>query len=213
MSTSSEKYDADYFERGLETGKSLYQNYRWLPDLTIPMAHHISAHMGLRPGDEVLDYGCSKGFLVKALRLIGIHAYGCDISSYAIKNADPDIKQYCLRMTDSVDTIPFTRHWDALICKDVLEHMTEAELEYFIHQSKMARRALHVVPLGDGERYVIPEYEGDTTHIIRKPEIWWIDQFEGAGWRLKTFAFKLTGIKDNWTSKYPRGNGFFLLER
>jgi SAM-dependent methyltransferase len=214
MSTLCEQYDADYFERGPQTGKSLYERYRWLPDLTIPMAHFLVMHMGLRPGDAVLDYGCSKGYLVKALRLLGIHAYGCDVSRYAIENADPEVKEYCYHMRHAEDPQPFVRHWDAIISKDVLEHLELNTLELFTRRSMMATRALHVIPLGNEEhKYVCPEYELDRTHIIRCPEIWWMDQFESAGWKLKTFAFKLSGIKDRWTSRYPRGNGFFLLEQ
>ena len=38
---SSEKYDKDYFKNGIASGKSCYSNYRWLPELTIPMAYNI----------------------------------------------------------------------------------------------------------------------------------------------------------------------------
>ena len=31
-------FDEDYYERGAETGKSLYSHYRWMPELTIPMS-------------------------------------------------------------------------------------------------------------------------------------------------------------------------------
>ena len=41
-------YNGDYFERGAETGVSLYSNYRWLPELTIPMCHHIIQFLNLK---------------------------------------------------------------------------------------------------------------------------------------------------------------------
>ena len=40
-----EYFNEDYYERGAETGKSLYSHYRWMPELTIPMAHHIAKYM------------------------------------------------------------------------------------------------------------------------------------------------------------------------
>ena len=46
----------------------------------------------LRKGDKVLDIGCAKGFFVNDLVDKGIDAYGIDISSYAIKNCHPKIK-------------------------------------------------------------------------------------------------------------------------
>ena len=67
-----EDYDEDYFERGLSSGKSGYDNYRWLPELTIKFAYKIIKELNLREGDRVLDYGCAKGFFVKALRILDI---------------------------------------------------------------------------------------------------------------------------------------------
>ena len=55
----NKQYDADYFLRGKETGKSLYENYRWLPDLTTPMVCSIISHLGIRSGDTILDFGCA----------------------------------------------------------------------------------------------------------------------------------------------------------
>jgi hypothetical protein len=32
----SSYYDADYYLDGLNSGKSNYENYSWMPDLTLP---------------------------------------------------------------------------------------------------------------------------------------------------------------------------------
>lgn len=177
------------------------------------MCHFIVQHMGLRPGDLVLDYGCAKGFVCRALRLLGINAYGCDISEYAISHCDPAVREYLCLMSNPNDPSPFVKSYDAIISKDTLEHLDVESLDIFLKRSRKAKRALHVIPLGNEDgKYVVPEYEQDATHILRKPEWWWVDRFEFHGWKMKTFAFNLAGIKDNWTSRYPRGNGFFLLE-
>ncbi len=49
-----EFYDRDYYERGLASGKSNYDNYRWIPELTFPMAMTIIDVLGIRRGDRVL---------------------------------------------------------------------------------------------------------------------------------------------------------------
>jgi len=69
------KYDEEYFESGLATGKSCYLNYRWLPELTIKMAHNIIRYLDLKENEKILDYGCAKGYLVKAFRILDIEAY------------------------------------------------------------------------------------------------------------------------------------------
>ncbi len=87
-------YDADYYERGVESGKSCYSNYRWLPELTIPMAMVLIDTLGIRPDQRVLDFGCAKGFVTKALRMLRRDAWGIDISRYALSQAPEDIKPY-----------------------------------------------------------------------------------------------------------------------
>ena len=86
-----EYFNEDYYERGAETGKSLYSHYRWMPELTIPMAHHIAKYMDLHESEKVLDFGCAKGFTVKALRLLGYKAFGVDVSQYAFDEMDAKV--------------------------------------------------------------------------------------------------------------------------
>jgi cyclopropane fatty-acyl-phospholipid synthase-like methyltransferase len=206
-------YDKDYFENGVATGKSGYDNYRWLPELTIKLAYNIIKYLGIKDEHAVLDYGCAKGYLVKALRILDIDAYGADISEYAINMADSDVRQYC-RLINSTGGLPFERKFDWLITKDVLEHMTEDVLGEFLKISRSsAVNSFHVVPLGHGDgHYIVPSYDLDLTHTIAQPADWWIDKFTHAGWKLKSFSHCVPGVKENWTSQFEKGNGFFVLE-
>ena len=87
------KYDEDYYENGLAKGISGYENYRWIPELTYPMAYSICKSLKIKKNDKVLEYGCAHGFLVKALNDFNIDTYGVDISSYALSKVDPGIKK------------------------------------------------------------------------------------------------------------------------
>ena len=80
-------FDKEYFERGPMTGRSLYTNYRWLPELTLPLCHHIVRYCGIQEEDRILDFGCAKGYTVLGLRMLGYEAYGVDVSKYAISEA------------------------------------------------------------------------------------------------------------------------------
>ena len=103
---AQELYDREYFENGIITGKSCYQNYRWMPETTIKMAFNIIKYLHLPEGARFLDFGCAKGYLVKALRLLDIDAYGCDVSKYTIEMADAESQDYCKLVTDS-SILPF----------------------------------------------------------------------------------------------------------
>ena len=202
-------FDEEYYERGISSGKSGYQDYHWMPERTIKFAHRIIKELDLREKDRVLDFGCAKGFMTKAFRILDIDAWGCDISKYAIKNVDPEVKKYCKIMRSG--KIPFDFKFRWTIAKDVFEHLTEKQLRSTLEEiTRKSENLFMIVPLGDGKRYIIPQYENDVTHILREPREWWEDKLEQAGWNLNKFSFLITGMKDNWAYS-KKGNGFFFL--
>jgi SAM-dependent methyltransferase len=207
-------YDEDYFENGIVAGKSCYINYQWMPELTIKMAHNLIKHLEIKEGTRVLDYGCAKGFLVKALRILDIEAFGCDISNYAINKVDPEVRNFCKLMKYET-SIPFRNKFDWLISKDVLEHMEEKKINRFLDNAHgFTNKMFHIIPLANGQdKYVIPEYELDISHVLRENLNWWKEKFESKGWRIADFKYSVKGIKDNWTSRYKKGNAFFVLAK
>ena len=116
-----EYFNEDYYERGAETGKSLYSHYRWMPELTIPMAHHIAKDMDLHEDEKVLDFGCAKGFTVKALRLLGYKAYGVDVSEYAISQIEENTRRWCGVIKPQEPLVCAEGGYDWILCKDILE--------------------------------------------------------------------------------------------
>lgn len=211
--SNAEQFDLDYYENGVITGKSGYMNYQWMPELTIKLAYNIIKYLNIKEDEKVLDYGCAKGYLVKALRLLDVNAYGVDISNYAIKLSDAEVRDYCLLVSES-DPLPSEECYDWLVTKDVLEHMPESTLDDFLEKSRLvAKKSFHVVPLGDAnDKYIVPEYENDITHVLAKPKEWWQRKFESHGWEVESFSHKVRGIKENWTNRYEQGNGFFILK-
>lgn len=198
-------FDEDYYERGVEKGLSGYENYRWLAHYVMPMANYLKQRY--MHGTTFLDYGCAKGYLVKALRLLDVFAYGYDISEYAIKNCDPDVKDYC--STKALVTV------DYVIAKDILEHVPEEEMQTVLSHinTLCSSGVIAVIPLGDNDKFRIREYEIDKTHVTKKDEVWWIKQFQAAGFVLDEFHYKLDGFKDNWSDKHPCGNGIFFFSK
>ena len=201
--TSPDKhlFTKEYYEDGIRKHISGYENYKWMPTRSIPEALDIQENFKIK---TCVDYGCAKGFLVNALRIIGCDAYGEDISEYAIKNCPESVREYI--------SLPNDKFYDLLICKDVLEHVEEKDLPEVLGKIKAkSNKFFFVIPLGDDNRFRIREYEVDITHVTKKDEEWWINLFESQGFKLDKFSYSLGSVKEKWTETYPYGNGVFIL--
>lgn len=83
----AKEYGEMYWDGPREYGYGGYRDDgRWHP-----VACDIVAHFGLKPGCRVLDVGCGKGFLVKALLAQSMEAFGLDISFYALTHCAPEV--------------------------------------------------------------------------------------------------------------------------
>lgn len=207
MNNFSNVFNREYFEDGVRNRVSAYENYRWMPERTIREASSIINNIQFT---TVLDYGCAKGFMVYALRLLGKDAYGVDVSEYAITNCHEKVKKY-LDVINSAEEL--YGGWDLIIAKDVLEHIPKEIIPSVLSEFRRRCKNLFVaVPLGDGKRYRIREYEMDVTHIVREPEEWWLTTIVDAGFKIKYFDYEFGHLKENWTKPHPYGNAFIVAE-
>lgn len=201
------EFDEDYFERGPETGKSCYRDYRWLPELTVPMVRSIMDYCNIRAGDTVLDFGCAKGYVVRAFRTLDIDAYGVDISHYAIGHCDPSIRPFVARI-DGVGDIGGDYDW--LFAKDVMEHVAQSDIAPVLeHLSQICRHAFFVIPLGDGVEFTAEKNNHDVTHKTAMPIGWWAAEL-GHYWDEIDESYYVPGAKDRWMTSNPRAHGFFV---
>lgn len=208
---NKEFYDRKYYEAGIETGKSLYQNYRWIPEMTIPLAHHIIRKCNLYPEQSVLDFGCAKGYLVKALRLLGMEAYGVDVSEYAISEADEDVEYYVSKIEPLADLSITVR---TIICKDVLEHIPYESIDeqlkiLFNHGSQL----FAIIPIAENGKYIIDSYELDKSHLIREDEDWWKHKIYNAGYFNVRTTTNLKYFKANWDDIDHNGNILVIADK
>jgi len=203
-------FDKDYFERGLQTGKSGYENYRWIPELTIPFAFDIIRYCEIKKEESILDFGCAKGFLVKAFRLLHYHAEGVDISRYAIKKAPEDIKRYLfLCGTDRIQDLP---NYDWLIAKDVFEHITVPELVILLRklQSKIGKMFV-IVPLGKDGKFNASTNDLDPSHEICEDFQWWCDLFNRTGFKVTDLQNEVPYMKQAY-KEIPNAHAFIKLK-
>ena len=206
-------FDKEYFEQGPMTGKSLYTNYRWLPELTLPLCHHIVKYCGIQEEDRILDFGCAKGYTVLGLRMLGYEAYGVDVSKYAISQAPKEVNGFVNHIEPFEDLSGIFGAVDWVLCKDILEHLPydkiDEQLQIFVRSLNGIGGLIIMVPLGDGEKYYIDAYEKDVTHIIRENLQWWTDKLTKNGLNVEIASNDMGPFKKNWQID-ALGNGLFL---
>ena len=211
VSMNSGFYDEDYFQYGLESGKSGYSRYRWMPEETCSMAMAMIDYLGIKPEHKILDFGCAFGYLVKAFRILKRRAWGVDISEYAIGNAEWGIARYLSFSCNELMYFWGIGKFDFCIAKDVFEHIPLGNLSCFLGELK-ADKLFAIIPLGDEAGYWAPLNNLDESHVVCETDKWWKDFFKEHRWELLDFNFKLPGIKDSW-QRWPKAHGFFLLRR
>lgn len=196
-------FDEDYFEHGVSKGISGYENYHWIPERSYKEAHWFTRIMDVSPADTIIDYGCAKGFFVKAMNDLGYNTYGYDISEYAINNSiiphkTSDLTKY------SINPI---HKYSIGFCKDVLEHCPNLQ-NTLMEMKNICNKWLIVIPLADNGKYEIEEYEKDVTHIHRFTEYGWKLKIKKL-FKIEASFHTVIGIKENW-AQYENGNLFII---
>ena len=200
----NEIYDKNYFENGIKTGKSGYENYRWMPDRIYSEIRAVVNLLEIKPRDTVLDFGCAKGYLVKGFRHYGISAFGVDTSEYALRTADKEIKGFLMCEIPDVK-------YNFIISRNTFEHIEEKELEKLLNKFyKMTDIIFFTVPLAkkDGN-YVMQEL--DITHKIKWTDEQWINFCEKCNWSVEAY-YQIKGLHDRWHN-YPNAMGFYILRK
>jgi Cyclopropane fatty acid synthase and related methyltransferases len=208
-------YTEDYYLRGPEKGLSNYVDYRWQEEPTMALARRIAEVLGIEPGETVLDWGCARGYLVKAFRKIGVNSYGYDISEWAIQNCDPEVRNVVSTNVGADEG----GEWDHIVSKDTLEHLESIDLmrtaDLILKFAQVS--ILIMVPLTErvGGQYVRREDDMDTTHKIRWPLEDWMEFFRrrilGEEWVLQG-SWHIPSLKPT-SLTHPKSCGFILLTR
>ena len=74
--------------------------------------------------EKVLDIGCAKGFLVYALRKLGVEAYGIDISEYAVSHSPRAVRNYLKVVNAEKEELPFgDSTLDMITSMECMEHL------------------------------------------------------------------------------------------
>lgn len=124
----------------------------------------------------VLEIGCAKGYLIRALRLLGIQAFGIDTDDYAIENADEFIKPY-LKLTPTYDP-PFKGPFGLVVAFDILQTVPEPDIFHVIDTIS----TLGVTIFLNQPHYYDP-WDENKANVTLYPKIWWAREFESRGFQ------------------------------
>ncbi len=162
------------------------------------------------PGFDIMDLGCAMGYLVKHLRRRGFETFGLDISKYAIKMSDIDVKDYVHVWDMSRVDGPYYgwNRFDLVVCLETLEHieenMTMRCLNNINRMMRVGGQALLAICVEEN-----PGWESDPTHINVKPREWWLPRLEEAGLHLVDEGEEYIRSFRYWREH----NGIFVVEK
>ena len=172
MSNRYEIYDQQYYEHTIARDSAVpYTDAGFWGANFAEMAKRIVQTFHPK---TVLDAGCALGYLVAALRDLGVEAYGIDISEYAISRVREDIRPFCV-MGSLTDPLPavLPQKYDLVVTIEVLEHLTAED-------GRAAIRNL----CGLSDRVLFsstPDDFDDVTHINVQQREYWAELFAREG--------------------------------
>jgi cyclopropane fatty-acyl-phospholipid synthase-like methyltransferase len=108
---------------------------------------------------SVLDYGCGRGETVEFLQKKGVEALGVDY-------IDLDNGMLVADITQKIDLYGYKTG----ICCDVLEHLTEAEIDSFIEKN-LKKHERCIISIHTGRSY--DKKHSVELHLTQKPVEWW----------------------------------------
>ena len=110
---------------------------------------------------DVLDYGCGKGTLAKAL-------------PFKIKEYDPAVP--------GKETLP--KPAEFVVCTDVLEHIEPDQIDSVLHHLRTLtlEKGLFVIATREAHK-VLPD--GRNAHLIIQPFEWWKEKLQLAGFEIE----------------------------
>jgi len=118
-------YGGRYFGVGRDPsgdrqGQSGYASYDRLSSNADIAAYLLWRNFRVR---RTLDVGCARGYLVEALRDLGVDAHGCDVSAYAVEHAAPGALGY-VRLGDLSRGLPYADgEFELVTALEILEHL------------------------------------------------------------------------------------------
>lgn len=178
------RFDQDYFE-GRTSYFYQFGGYRDVGSYFSRLAGWFAPHAG---SGAVLDVGCAYGFLLARFD-DGRPLCGCDVSEWAIRQAEARLPRGRFQVIGASDPLPYEDgRFDSVLCTDVLEHLVPARQDAVL--AEVARvlapggRFFMTTPnLGLLRRWVCGRADRAEEHITMRPLRAWKDELARHGFQ------------------------------
>lgn len=172
-------YSDTYFGVGRDPsgdrqGRSGYARYDRVASNADIAAHLLWRNFRVH---RVLDVGCATGYLVEALRELGLEAEGTDVSRFAVEHAAPGALGY-VRMGDLTRRLPFDDgQFELVTALETLEHLPpEAVPEALAELRRVCGGILYATIPSFG-----PNPSGPAGHFVDKVKEHRLDHYRSLG--------------------------------
>lgn len=146
----------------------------------------------------ILDVGCATGMSIWVFRkLLGMKAFGVDISSYAVENSIKSTRQYikCMNVQEEKLTA-FKDKFDLVVSYDAIEHLETNKIEATMKNIfSVTNKAVFGIYVMDEPVSMIHNLLGiiHKTHFSEYTSSWWIDKLSSINLAATRLPFSRKG--------------------
>jgi 2-polyprenyl-3-methyl-5-hydroxy-6-metoxy-1,4-benzoquinol methylase len=137
-----------------------------------------------KPVYSVIDIGCGRGHVVRALRRAGFDAYGVDL--VRIKPPHDLEKRIFDRNIWDPECFEGDGRKDAAVCFDVLEHVPREKIDIALKNIKQIASVFYFTISCRADK--VGETIGEQLHLTVESPAWWYEQLVRYGYKIEGFA-------------------------